>query len=188
MNIQAFLQRLDNRQFYMLLGGAVLLLVAAAVSVVLIPQYKGYRAALAARAGLPPMPADSEILRSLLTERDAAIEARSRQLHGDMANLPVREIEAFVIDRLQGIAWNHDVVLQGVRPSAGDTIETFREILFNLELSGQYADLFAWLHELRDELGFIVIKEYQMDRVSNVTDDPMLKVQLTIASYRKEGG
>lgn len=178
--------RLDTRQFYLLLGGAVLLAAAVMVSLLLIPQVKIYRAAKTANAGLPPVPADAAMLQAMLAERDRAITERSRQLHGDMANLPVREIEAFVIDRLQGIAWNHDVVLEGVRPSTGETVEAFREVLFELELSGRYADLFGWLQELRSELGFIVIKEYQMDRATDDDVDPELNVEMTIASYRKE--
>ncbi len=155
----ALIERLDARQFHLLLGGVVLLVAAAMVSLLLLPQVKIYRAAQAANAGLPPVPADAMLLQAMLAQRDNAIAERSRQLHGDMANLPVREIEAFVIDRLQGIAWNHNVSLEGVRPSSGETVESFREVLFKLELKGQYADLYAWLRELRSELGFIVIKE-----------------------------
>ena len=184
--MNALFQNLDARQFYLVLGGSVLLVAAAVVSLLLMPQLKSYQAAHAANAKLPPVPADAALLQSMLAQRDAAIVERSRALHGDMANLPAREIEAFVIDRLQGIAWNHDVVLESVQPASGETVESFREILFRLELSGRYADLFAWLTELRSELGFIVIKEYRMDRADDADDDPLLRVAMTIASYRKE--
>lgn len=186
MTFKDYLAKLDNRQYYGLLASVVLLAVVTVVSFILIPNVKAYAAANKASADHPVLPGDSKDLPALLVQRDRTITERTQMLHGDMANLPIREIEAFVIDRLQGIAWNHDVVLQGVKPTSGDTIEAFREILFKLEISGRYEDLFAWLHELRNELGFTVIKEYKMDRVTQTTTDPVLRVQLTIASYRKE--
>lgn len=182
----ALLNKLDKRQFHMLLGGGVLLLATAGFSAMVLPQLKTYRVAVATQAALPPAPPDGATLQTLLAARDSAIVERSRQLHGDMAELPSREIEAFVVDKLQQIAWRHNVVLQGVQPVAGETIESFREILFKLELRGQYADLFAWVSDLRTELGFIVIKEYQMQRLTNTSENPLLKVQVTIASYRRE--
>lgn len=186
MNIEQLFSKIDLRQFYLLLGGFLLLVTAASASAFVLPEFKKYRQALADNAGVPPLPASSQVLQSVLGEREQTVAERSRALHGDMANLPLREVEAYVIDRLQGIAWNHDVELQGVRPAVGETINTFREVLFRLEVEGRYHDLFRWLQELRRELGFIVIKEYRMSRRSGQTEEPELLVQMTLASYRKE--
>ncbi len=186
MNIREHFSNLDHRQFYGLLISLAALSLVVMVSVLLLPQIKAYQAATKAHHEHPVLPVDSSGLPAMLSQVDSAITARAKLLHGDMANLPIREIEAFVIDRLQGIAWNHDVMLEGVQPVSGETIEAFREILFKLEISGHYDDLFAWLNELRTELGFTVIKEYQMDRVGDSAHDPLLRVQLTLASYRKE--
>ena len=186
MNLIERLFELDDRRFYGLVGSAVLLVVAAVLSFVLLPQIKNYQLQQKTRASLPAIPNADFDFPQLLNERGLEIEKRAKLLHGDMANLPLREIEAFVIDRVQGIAWNHDVVLEGVKPEGGDSIDSFKEILFKLEISGQYEDLFAWLHELKEELGFIVIKEYEMTRVTKTNVNPVLNVRLTIASYRKE--
>jgi hypothetical protein len=185
-DLAAALDKLDERQFSLLLAAAGLIVVALVASYVTLPQLKANRSASSALAGLPSPPVDAALLASMLDERQAAIAERAQRLHGDMANLPVREIEAFVIDRLQRIAWQHEVTLEGVRPEVGETIDSFRELLFRLELTGRYADLYAWLQDMRAELGFVVIKEYRMRRVGDDSSDPLLAVEVTIASYRKE--
>lgn len=180
------LARLNMRQFYMSLAGLVLLLSAASTSFLVLPQYKKFRGVVAEQAKLPPLPADSAGLQAMLSEREEAVTASAKALHGDMASLPLREVEAYVIDRVQGIAWNHNVELQGVRPAAGETVNAFSEVLFKLDVEGHYVDLFEWLKELRTELGFIVIKEFRMDRKSVIQDEPVLRVQMTVASYRRD--
>lgn len=184
--MMAKLKTLELRQVYLLVGGVCLLLAAAGASFVVMPAVNDFRGATKEWSGLPPLPADSAMLQSMLSEREEAVATRTKALHGDMANLPLREVESYVVERLQGIAWNHDVELQGVRPASGETINAFREVLFKLDIEGHYADLFAWLKELRKELGFIVIKEYRMSRKSSDGDEPVLLVQMTMASYRKE--
>ena len=187
MNMRVQIASLEKRTFRLLLGGGFVLLLAALVSIVLVPQVRAHKAATKAQSELPQLIVDEQQMQLMLTQRDATVRERSQQLHGDMANLPVREIESFVIDRLQGIAWKNNVVLQSVQPSTSESIDAFREIIFRLELSGHYVDLFSWLSELRDELGFIVIKDYQMTHGSDTGDNPLLDLQLTLASYRKEG-
>jgi hypothetical protein len=185
-DIGAALARLEERQFYLLLAAAGLILVALVGSFVCLPQLKAYRTASGSLAALPSPPVNAALLGSMLTERQAAIDENARQLHGDMANLPAREIESFVIDRLQRIAWRHEVTLEGVAPTVGESVDRFRELLFRLQLTGHYADLYGWLQALRSELGFVVIKEYSMRRKGDDIDDPLLAVDVTIASYRRE--
>jgi len=123
---------LDDRPFYGLVGSSVLLVLAASLSFILIPQIKSYQKEQKTQAGLPVIPHQGGELQQLLEQRDVDIAQRAKLLHGDMANLPLREIEAFVIDRVQGIAWNHNVVLEGVKPERGDSVDSFKEILFKL--------------------------------------------------------
>ena len=111
-------------------------------------------------------------------------KALRRRLHGDMANLPPKEIEAYIIGRLQAISWRNRVELVGVEPNSGEMIESFREMLFTVRLAGDYFDLYNWLRDLGKELGFVVIKRYQMSPVDRNEEVPRLSAELTIASYR----
>ena len=53
-----------------------------------------------------------------------------------------------------------------------------------MQLSGQYDDLYSWLWDAREELGFVVVKEYSLSRQDNDDDKPVLVAELSLASYR----
>ncbi|MFK8017943.1 MAG: type 4a pilus biogenesis protein PilO [Gammaproteobacteria bacterium] len=177
---------MPQRQFYLLLGGIVAVIIALVASAVAVPQFKRLRQAQILTAPAGDTAAASAQLAAAMQQRDAETVALSTRLHGDRANLPAREIEAFVIDRLNTNAWEHDVALQSVVPRGGDAIEHFRELVFELTLTGGYQDLFRWLHALRDDLGFVVIKELHMTPTGNQTGEPILQAEVTLASYRRE--
>jgi hypothetical protein len=180
----AALEKLDPRQLRLLIGGGFALLIAVLFTYVLLPQIKVYRKESATLHALEQAAARAEGVGLQLSQLAGAVEALEKQLHGDMANLPANQLEAFVIGRLQAISWRNNVELLSVEPNNGETLSTFTESLFEVELGGEYADLFTWLRDIKDELGFVVIKEYDMRSVENVADNPKLAVKLTIASYR----
>ena len=184
---QELLDKLDARQQAMLAGGSLLLLVAAIFSYVLLPQIKAYRTGLQARAVLADVAEQGLAVNQQLESLGLELEALRQELHGDTANLPEEQLESFVIGRLQTISWRNDVELQSIEPAAGGTVQEFEESVFRVALSGKYRDLFSWLGELNDELGFVVIKEYQMRPLEDVAADPDLFVDLSIASYRLAG-
>ena len=179
---------LPARQFYLVLGGGLLLISAAFASAVVLPQYKRLRSAQAVYATAEPLADNTTALAAQLADRDDRIVALSTTLHGDRARLPAREMEAFVIDRLQTNAWGHNVALHSVIPRAGDTVENFQELIFELTLTGHYHDLYRWLRQLHADLGFVVIKELRLSPVARELVDPVLEAQVTLASYRKDDG
>jgi type II secretory pathway component PulM len=179
---------LPARQFYLVLGGGLLLISAAIASAVVLPQYKRLRSAQAVFATAAPLADNTAVLAGQLEDRDARIVALSTTLHGDRARLPAREMEAFVIDRLQTNAWRHNVALHSVTPRAGETIENFQELIFELTLTGHYHDLYRWLRQLHADLGFVVIKELRLSPSARELVDPVLEAQVTLASYRREEG
>ena len=114
------------------------------------------------------------------------VDVLERELHGDMANLPMKQMEAFIIGRLQSISWRNDIQLVGVAPSDGGLSGEFSELLFDVELHGRYLDMFAWLEGVRGDLGFVVIKQFEMAPMSqNDMEEPELRVNLTMASFRR---
>jgi Tfp pilus assembly protein PilO len=180
----AALEKLDPRQLRLLIGGAFALLIAVLFSYVLLPAARIYQKERAGLQVLERAVTQAEGIGIQLSELAAAVATLERQLHGDMANLPENQLEAFVIGRLQTISWRRNVEILSVEPDNGETMGTFTESLFDVELSGDYSDLFVWLRDISDELGFVVIKEYEMRPIENVADNPKLAVKLTIASYR----
>jgi Tfp pilus assembly protein PilO len=178
------LEKLNPRQRRLSIGGGFVLLITLLFSYVLLPQIKVYRKEHAGLQALEQAVTQAEGVGMQLSELAGAVDALEKQLHGDMANLPANQLEAFVIGRLQAISWRDNVELLSVEPNNGETLSTFTESLFEVKLGGDYSDLYSWLRDIKDELGFVVIKEYDMRSVENVADNPKLTVRLKIASYR----
>jgi len=181
------LEKLDPRQQRLLVGGGLALLVAVLFSYVLLPQVKLYRQGLESKGVLEAAARQGQEVSLQLETLRGDVEGLKRQLHGDMANLPEQQLEAFVIGRLQGISWRNNVELLSIEPGTGESVQMFNESLFKVALSGDYRALYTWLGDISEELGFVVIKEYEMRPVEDVAEDPRLTVALTIASYRVAG-
>jgi len=178
------INKLDARQQLLLAGGTLALLIAALFMYVLLPQIKTYRQGLETLEILEGVASQGEAVSEQLAKLTAEVGGLDRQLYGDMANLPEEQLESFVIGRLQAISWRNAVELVSIEPATGETVQVFQESLFRVELAGSYFDLYEWLREINDELGFVVIKEYEMLPIEDVADNPNLSVNLTIASYR----
>jgi len=166
-----------------LLGVGAILSVAVAV-MILLPQIKSSRAAAHQVAVLEEAAQDGSELERHLQERYEKIDDLRFRLYGDMANLPARQVEAYIIGRLQRISWNNNVELVSVEPGTGERVQIFQEILFEVQLSGQYEDLYRWLWEARNDLGYVVVKEYGLERQDNDDNEPLLTANLSLASYR----
>lgn len=180
------LSKLGPREHRMLILGIGLIVTVVAFTMALLPQIKKYRSAIAAVDVLEEAKKSTVDLEQHLKDRRTQIDELSFRLHGDMANLPFKQVESFVIGRLQKISWRNDVELVSVEPAAGDQVQIFRETLFKVKLIGEYNDIYHWLWDAKNELGFVVVKEYAMSRRDNVDDNPRLLAEVSLASYRAE--
>lgn len=178
------IEKLGLREFRLLLLGLGLALTSIAVVTAFVPKIKQYRTAMSTVAILEDAQRSSADLDHQLQERHANIEKLKYQLHGDMANLPFKQVESYVIGRLQKISWRNDVELVSVEPATGQQVQIFREMLFNIELVGEYTDIYRWLWDTKNELGFVVVKEYSMRRDDDDDDNPRLLAEVSLSSYR----
>ena len=182
--MQDLLKNISLRELSLALLGIGTVLTVAVVASILVPQVKSAIAAGHEVAVLEEASQDGGELDRHLQERRASIEELRFRLYGDMANLPVRQVEAYIIGRLQRISWNNNVELVSVEPGTGERVQIFQEMLFNVQLAGQYDDLYRWLWEARNDLGYVVVKEYGLKRRDNDDDEPLLAANLSLASYR----
>lgn len=180
------IERLDARELRMALLGLGLVITVAAASVTLLPVVKTYLAANKAVAILEEANDNAVNLDQQLQARHASIEELKFRLHGDMANLPLKQVESYVIGKLQKISWRNDVELLSVQPAAGQQVQIFKEVVFNVELVGDYDSIYRWLWDAKNELGFVVVKEYGMRRRDNADEDPQLLTTVSLASYRAD--
>ena len=180
------IEKLGMREVRLLLLGVGLALTSIAVVTTFLPKMKQYQATTKSVAVLEEAQIDGDDLDQQLQERHASIKDLRYRLHGDMANLPFKQVESYVIGRLQKISWRNDVELVSVKPAAGQQVQIFREMLFNIELVGEYNNIYRWLWDTRNELGFVVVKEYTMRRNDENDENPRLLADVSLSSYRAE--
>lgn len=182
--MEDLLSRFDSRQLKLMGGCAVVLIIAALFAYGVWPQVQELRALRDSHAVLSQVNATPEGAQGEIARMTGTIEESRKRLQGDMANLPIRQMEAFILGRLQTISWRNDVALIGVEPAVGQSVEMYREVLFRVELSGDYFSLLHWLEDVASELGFVVIKEYQLNVAASDPQDPVLRTKLLLAAYR----
>ena len=180
------IEKLDPREFRMALLGIGLVITVALVSATLLPGIKTYLAASKAVAVLEEANDTTADLEQQLQARSTDIEELKFRLHGDMANLPLKQVESYVIGKLQKISWRNDVELISVKPAAGTRVQIFNEVLFNVVLVGEYDSIYRWLWDAKNELGFVVVKEYGMRRRDIADENPRLLTTVSLASYRAD--
>ena len=185
--MQDFFDNAQPRVVAMMLVGIVLLVAVVEMTYLLWPQLKTYRDLNSSHQLLEQTVTSSDSLGQQLERIDGEVQELSRELHGDMARLPARQMESFVIGRLQKVSWATDVELVSVQPGSGKQVQNFRESLFEVRLNAHYHDFFKWLQMVNDELGYIVVKKFEIDSGSaDDIDDPLLSLSLTLVSYRME--
>jgi hypothetical protein len=93
-----------------------------------------------------------------------------------------------LIGRLQGVSWGANVELVGVKPGHAARVLGFEEMAFEVEVRAEYQALYAWLGELAEKLGFILVKRYDIAPVGAGKEADMLRMKLTMVFYRKIRG
>jgi Tfp pilus assembly protein PilO len=178
------LRRFGRRELLLILSLLVFAVTSLAFTFLVLPNIKEYLAVTRTESALSMVADSGDLLNHQINSLTSDIEALQRRLHGDMASLPVKEIESHVVGKLQQISWQNDIQLVGIEPSAGATIETFHEILFRVSLAGDYLDMYQWLREVSEDLGFVLVKQYEMQPIDENALNPRLSVELTMATYR----
>lgn len=178
------LNQLNQKTVLLMMIGSILLLVTASSAYGFWTQIKDIRTGLMTRNEMKELVSNKDELEEQQLKLAQEVEEIKHNLRGDMADLPEKKMESFIIGELHNISWSHDINLMGVKPAQGNQIQMFQEILFNVQLTGEYFDLYKWLHDLRDQLGFIVIKSLELNSIGNNNNSSTLLMKLTIASYK----
>ncbi len=178
------LRRFDRREFFLILTIMVFTVTTLVFTYLVFPKIKIYLAVAKTETVLNKVVDSGAPLDNEINGLRRDIDLLQRRLHGDMASLPVKEIEAYVVGKLQQISWQNDIQLVGIEPSAGATIATFHEILFRVTLAGEHLNMYRWLREVSSELGFVLVKKFAMQPMEDRAQNPRLSVELTMATYR----
>jgi hypothetical protein len=188
MTLPTQLASLEPRQLRLAGVGVVGLLLTALVMYLVLPQWRAYQVTAQSLNLLRQGGDAGDSLDAQLAALRTEVSGLEHTLHGDASNLPAKQMEGFVIGRLQTISWRNDVILVSVQPREGAPLNQFRELVFDVELRSSYFNFYDWLQDIGEELGFVVIKQFEMSESnrSNPAEDLPLKVKLTMAAYRNE--
>jgi len=178
------LNRFDRRELAIILALVVFATSSLLFTYLTLPKIRVYLDIAKTESTLSKAVESGELLDNQIAQLRGDIESLQRRLHGDMASLPEKQIEAHVIGKLQKLSWQNNVQLVAIEPSAGATIESFHEILFRVTLAGDYFDMYQWLQDVSNELGFVLIKQYEMNPMNDASEGPRLSVKLDMATYR----
>jgi Tfp pilus assembly protein PilO len=178
------LNRFGRSELFAILSITVLAVTMLLFTFLVHPKIKDYLEVARSETNLSSIVSDGDDLDGQIKQFHSDIDQLQRRLHGDMASLPEKEIEAHIVGKLQQISWQNQIQLVGVEPAAGDTIESFHEILFQVNLAGEYMNMYRWLQEVSNELGFVLIKQYEMQAIDDLAENPRLSVKLTMSTYR----
>ena len=180
-----FLQTSNPRTVGMMLTIIVFLLLTIQVLYLLWPQIKTYRELDNRYLILQQAAEGQEGLEQQLKTTQTQVEELSYQLHGDMAGLPDNQMESYIIGRLQNISWNTGVELASIVPGKGKQVQSFQETLFDVRINASYFDFFKWLQRINQELGYIVVKRFEISPLGRQdASKPELNITLTLVSYR----
>ena len=178
--------QMDRSRFLLIMIGVMLIFIAMLMYFFVTPVFKQYKSLESNLSLLETFETSENTINNQIDEVLAEIKEYQYRLKGDMANLPEKEMEAYIIGVLQNISWENKIKLMGVKPSKGSSIHNFQEILFNVKLSGDYFDLYHWFQEIREDLGFIVIKQINLSPMRITDDDNTLMMDLIITSYKSQ--
>ena len=183
--LNQLMKRMDPRQLNLLLFVVLLLSSSALASYVVWPKVDVFLNLSNTLKVLQNVLTQGNSVDHEVTALQQKVELLNHRLRGDTVNMSSNQLEAFIIGRMQDISWQHSVELRAVTPGSGNQIQIFEEVLFSVEVTGDYFDLFGWLTAVREELGMLVIKQFTITSIEHNTTEPRLLVILTIAFYRE---
>ena len=182
--METFLRNTPPRTLMLLMVSLAVLLLAAIASRVVWPQFRHYHHSRTTLQMLENVMVHGDGLAREMQGLQQQVASLNHQLHGDMVDLPQNQMESFIIGRLQKISWRNHIELDSVTPGTGSKVQAFEEILFDVQISGDYFDIYQWLHDMREELGYVVVKQFRINRAGPVGKSSRLRASFTIAAYR----
>lgn len=186
--IYRYLNRVDPRSLRLVLIGMWSLVATIVAVYYLKPAYGEWSQISVTRSHLEDIVANDGQLEREITDQQQTITQLKERLQGDSESLPLKQMESFIIGRLQKISWDNKIELVSVKPSVATRVLSFDEIAFEVEISGPYQSVYAWLRELAHDLGFILVKKFGITPVASKQTAEKLRMTLTMVFYRTAAG
>lgn len=99
-----------------------------------------------------------------LKDENSNLEA---ELTKNQLTMPLQNLTAMMISKLEQLAKHHKLKITKLEPSHGQEIALFKKSIFDIDIEGQYPNLYAWTKAIESELNFIHIEKYQITLSKN---------------------
>ncbi|MEE9254445.1 MAG: hypothetical protein V3U43_05895, partial [Pseudomonadales bacterium] len=106
-----FLARFSRRDFAILSGLAVLVVLLLLATFAIKPAWDSYSKIDRSRDLLLGVARGGQELDQTIVTLQQATRILRGRIYGDIVRLPVSEMEAYIMGKLQEISWNHNVEL-----------------------------------------------------------------------------
>ncbi len=103
------LNQLNQKTVLLMMIGSILLLVTASSAYGFWPQIKDIRTGLMTRNEMKELVSNKDELEEQQLKLAQEVEEIKHNLRGDMADLPEKKMESFIIGELHNISWSHDI-------------------------------------------------------------------------------
>ena len=177
---------MPKSSFKLIVGLINMVVLAALVVYGVLPNFKAWQTTEQSYQLLSTTSDLGAGLAGEITLATDTVQSLNQRMQGDSATLPRKQVESHIIGSLQHLAWSNNVQLSGVVPREGEVVDLFREILFDVKLSGDYFDIHAMLSDFQRKLGFVVVKRFNLEPKPTSDQKQWLGVEMTLASYRIE--
>lgn len=180
MMIENILKDTQPRLIYTVMITSLLLFVLASYLYLLKKPLAEYSELKQARILLQVKMENKTKLSNDIERLKKEVDQLNRRLHGKKPVKREHEMLAHKINTLDNLSSYHKVQLLSVKPGSPRIVSMFKEISFDVEVAGQYQQLYTWLHEVEMEFGSMVVKQFE---VRPKTDSKDLYVKMKMAFY-----
>lgn len=155
-----YLASIDPKRVPLFAAAVIVLVAVTLVLYAVLPQAKARRSALEQRASLEQTAAAAIALGA----QRVALQDAVRELVAQSAaqRAPQQTLVSTVIAQLQEAASRHRVELVAIEPREGVQIDALEETVFEVELVGAYADMVAYLSDVRTEIAPLIVRELSL--------------------------
>lgn len=183
--MQALLDQLDRRSLVLVLVGVLSIVVALLGSRLIAPEFKAYKKEKRSLEIIGRLRGGQQDASGEIARLRGEVDRLSHQMHGTLPDMPLKQLEVYIMGQLQTISWENNVELVSVKPGLNQNILVFQEISLAVDVQGKYHDIHRWLWSLGNQLGFMVVKQFEITPTSFEEPNPDLKLRSNIVFYRE---
>jgi Tfp pilus assembly protein PilO len=170
------------RQLHLMAGGVLLIAAAGLWFYALRAPLAALRTVRAEQATLQTAAGDPRLLAVQLAALDADTQSLAKRIVG-VAGRSATQQAVGVLGEIDALAQAHGIRLHGTQPTPERQVLSFTEVGFEIEASGSYAQLMAWMQAIEQSPAGLAIGGFDMHAAKT---PGQVDIKLRIAAFRPQ--